>query len=68
MNAKSGKFPEKGWVIEDGCLKHVAKGGGGDIITRGKYEQFDFRFEWKVAGREQWGEVFHHPRARIARS
>ena len=49
MNAKSGKFPEKGWVIEDGCLKHVAKGGGGDIITRGKYEQFDFRFEWKVA-------------------
>ena len=36
-------------MIEDGCLKHVAKGGGGDIITRGKYEQFDFRFEWKVA-------------------
>ena len=44
----SGKF-RKGWVIEDGCLKHVAKGGGGVIITRGKYEQFDFRFEWKVA-------------------
>ena len=22
MNAKSGKFPEKGWVIEDRCLKH----------------------------------------------
>ncbi len=49
MNARSGKFPEKGWVIEEGSLKHVAKGGGGDIITRGKYEQFDFRFEWKVA-------------------
>ena len=49
MNARSGKFPEKGWVIEDGCLKHVAKGGGGDIITRKKYEEFDFRFEWKVA-------------------
>jgi len=49
MNARSGKFPAKGWVIEDGCLKHAAKGGGGDIITRGTYEQFDFRFEWKVA-------------------
>ena len=49
MNAGNGKFPSKGWVIEDGCLKHVAKGGGGDIITRGTYEQFDFRFEWKVA-------------------
>ena len=49
MNAGSGKFPGKGWVIEDGCLKHAAKGGGGDIITRSTYEQFDFRFEWKVA-------------------
>ena len=49
MNARSGKFPEKGWTIEDGCLKHTAKGGGGDIITRSTYEQFDFRFEWKVA-------------------
>jgi hypothetical protein len=49
MNARSGKFPSKGWVIEDGCLKHQAKGGGGDIITKGRYDQFDFRFEWKVA-------------------
>ncbi len=49
MNARSGKFPEKGWTIEDGCLKCAPKGGGGDIITRGTYEQFDFRFEWKVA-------------------
>ena len=49
MNARSGKFPARGWSIEDGCLKCAPKGGGGDIITRGKYEQFDFRFEWKVA-------------------
>ena len=34
MNAGSGKFPAKGWVIEDGCLKHAAKGGGGDILTK----------------------------------
>ena len=49
MNARSGKFPAKGWTIEDGCLKCAPKGGGGDIITRSTYEQFDFRFEWKVA-------------------
>jgi len=49
MNAGTGKFPAKGWTIEDGCLKHTAKGGGGDVITRSTYEQFDFRFEWKVA-------------------
>ena len=34
MNARSGKFPGKGWAIEGDCLKHAAKGGGGDIITR----------------------------------
>ena len=49
MNARSAKFPGKGWAIEGDCLKHAAKGGGGDIITRSTYEQFDFRFEWKVA-------------------
>ena len=40
---------DRGWAIEGDCLKHAAKGGGGDIITRSTYEQFDFRFEWKVA-------------------
>jgi len=49
MNAKSGKFPAKGWVVEGGNLKTPPKGGGGDIITKGTYEQFDFRFEWKLA-------------------
>ena len=54
MNARSGKFPAKGWTIEDGCLKCAPKGGGGDIITRGTYEQFDF------ASNGKW------PRARTA--
>ena len=49
MNSKNGQFPAKGWSIEDRCLKCAPKGGGGDIITRDTYEQFDFRFEWKVA-------------------
>ncbi len=43
------EFPEKGWVMEEGMLKHLSQGGGGDIVTRQRYEQFDFRFEWKVA-------------------
>lgn len=42
-------FPEKGWVVEDGAIKHVAKGGGGDIATADGYEHFEFTFEWKVA-------------------
>ena len=46
---KKSDFPEKGWVIEDRCLKHQSKGGGGDIITKEKFSEFDLRFEWKVA-------------------
>lgn len=42
-------FPAKGWVIEDGCLKHIAQAGGGDIITKEKFENFELRLDWKVA-------------------
>jgi hypothetical protein len=50
---KKPSFPEKGWVVENGWLKHVAKGaapaGGGDIITVDTFDNFDLQFEWKVA-------------------
>ncbi len=42
-------FPEKGWVVDEGTIKHLQRGGGGDIVTKDKYETFDFRFEWRVA-------------------
>lgn len=42
-------LPEKGWVIRDGCIVHLAGGGGGDIITKEKFEEFEFMWEWKVA-------------------
>ena len=65
MNARSGKFPGKGWAIEGDCLKHAAKGGGGDIITRSTYEQFDFRFEWKVAKGANSGVKYFIIRERV---
>lgn len=42
-------FPDKGWVVKDGNIVHLSKGGGGDIITKERYEEFEFKFEWKVA-------------------
>lgn len=42
-------LPEKGWVVKDGAIVHLSKGGGGDIITKERYEEFEFQFEWKVA-------------------
>jgi len=42
------EFPLQGWVVENGWLRHVAKGGGGDVITREKFTDFDLRFEWRI--------------------
>ena len=42
-------FPEKGWEVVDGCLRHTAGGGGGDIVADGEFGPFELEFEWKVA-------------------
>ncbi len=52
--------PESHWAVEDGTIHKIASGkvplmadgqpmDGGDIITKKKYENFEFAFEWKVA-------------------
>ncbi len=48
-NFKKATFPTKGWVVEDGCLKHTLKGGGGDIITDASFDDFELSFEWRLA-------------------
>ncbi|HAM73238.1 MAG TPA: DUF1080 domain-containing protein [Verrucomicrobiales bacterium] len=46
---KSPGFPEKGWRVEQGVLFHADKGGGGDIISEGRYQEFDLEWDWRVA-------------------
>ena len=51
---KKTGFPDHGWAIENGWIKHLATGsqngaGGGDIITVDTFDNFDLQFEWKVA-------------------
>lgn len=46
---KKAGFPSQGWVIEGDCLKHLDKGKGGDIITVDRFQEFDLRFEWRIA-------------------
>lgn len=50
------KFPETGWVIEDGALKCVGSrageaggGGGGDIIYDKKFKDYRLKLEWKIS-------------------
>jgi hypothetical protein len=35
-------------VIEEACLKKVARVFGGDIVTEGVFEDFEFSWEWKL--------------------
>lgn len=41
-------FPTDGWSVEDGCLRHTAGGGGGDIVHRDLFEDFELEFDWRV--------------------
>jgi hypothetical protein len=52
-SAKGNKFPEKGWVINNGTLAVIDAEGkestnGGDIVTKEKYAAFDLSFEFKL--------------------
>lgn len=55
---KKKTFPEKGWVVEDGCLKVQRRGGGGDIVTRKQYADFELTFDWKVAAGANSGVMY----------
>ncbi len=48
-------FPEKGWIIEDGCLIHVAGAGGGDLVSEEEFLDFDLRWEWRVPAKANNG-------------
>lgn len=52
---KKDSFPQ-GWQIIDGMLhfpglteEQKQQGFGGDIITTGRYENFEFQLDWKIA-------------------
>jgi len=44
---KDGKPVTKGWEVADGTIHRQT--GGGDIITKKKYENFELEFEWKIS-------------------
>jgi hypothetical protein len=54
-NFKKTTFPQKGWVVEDGWLKHVAKAGGGDIITDEAFDDFELQWEWRMPAKANSG-------------
>lgn len=39
------QFPEKGWSVQDGCM---VSGGGGSIVSRKEYGNFELTWDWKM--------------------
>lgn len=42
-------LPDAGWEIRDGTVRTVAKVKGAELITRRKFTDFEFAWEWRVA-------------------
>jgi hypothetical protein len=51
---KKETLPDK-WVVEDGAL---VRKGGGDVITKEKYESFELSIEWKISEGGNSGIMF----------
>lgn len=49
-----------GWEVEDGTLKALGLGGdlGGDIISEGRYENFELKLEWKISPQGNSGILY----------
>lgn len=54
---KKTEFPKEGWVVQDGAL--TCLGRGGDIITVDQFDNFELSIEWKVAKNGNSG-IFYH--------
>jgi len=42
------RFPQKGWTVENGWLKKIARERGGDIITTNTFNNFELTWEWRI--------------------
>lgn len=56
---KKDTVPDKGWVVRDAAIVHEKSGGGGDLVTREMYADFDFRFSFRIAPRGNSGVMWH---------
>jgi hypothetical protein len=52
---KSDRFPEKGWKVTGGLLIHEKGVKAGDIVTRERFDNFEFQAEFRLTPRANSG-------------
>jgi hypothetical protein len=45
------EFPKTGWVVEDGCLRLLPGGRGGQLVTKDTFDNYEFEWEWRLGPR-----------------
>ncbi len=54
----AAEFPKAGWSVVDGALVHAAQGGGGDLISKRQFRNFELEFDWRVGQKANSGVMF----------
>src|SRR5262245_4746523 len=52
---KKKQAPKAGWVIEDGWLKCVENGHGGDLVSADEFDDFELSWEWRIPAKANNG-------------
>ena len=52
-------FPDKGWKVEAGALKTMVGGTAVDLITKDKFQNFEFEVEWKTSPGGNSGIIYN---------
>ena len=58
-------FPTNGWIVEEGCLKRVARVS--DIVTKETFLNFELSWEWKIAKKGNSGIKYLVDESRLSK-
>jgi hypothetical protein len=55
---KKDAFPAKGWTFENGVLTSAKGGGGGDLVTKDQFADFELELEFRTTPKGNSGIMY----------